>query len=128
MPVRRPDGGGGRTFPSGDTPLSIPDNSTTGITSRVEVAGFSSARTVRVSVAITHSYRGDLRAVLTAPNGRERILSDRAGGSFDDLVLENVDVSTLTAGGSANGTWRLRVTDGAAQDTGALNQWSLTIE
>jgi len=121
-------GGGGRTFASTDTPVSIPDNSATGITSRVEVSGFSTARTVRVSVAITHSYRGDLRAVLTAPNGRERILSDRAGGSFDDLVLENVDVSTLTAGGSANGTWRLRVTDAAAQDTGALNQWSLTIE
>jgi serine protease len=82
---------------------------------------------VRVSVAITHPYRGDLRVVLVSPTNRERVLSDRAGGSFDDLVLENVDVTSLVTG-AATGTWRLRVTDGARSDTGALNQWSITVE
>ncbi len=118
---------GGRTFTSADTPTAIPDNNTTGITSRVEVSGATAGRTVRLSLAITHPYRGDLRVVLVAPNGRERVLSDRAGGSFDDLVLENVDVTALVTT-NANGAWRLRVTDGARSDTGTLNQWSLAVE
>lgn len=118
---------GARTFTSADTPLSIPDNNTTGITSSVQVPTVASGRTVRVSVAITHPYRGDLRVVLVSPTNRERVLSDRAGGSFDDLVLENVDVTSLVTG-AATGTWRLRVTDGARSDTGALNQWSITVE
>lgn len=120
-------GTGGRTFTSADTPVAVPDNSTTGITSTVNVSGATAGRAVRLSLAITHPYRGDLRVVLTSPAGRERVLSDRAGGSFDDLVLENVDVSALVTG-AANGAWRLRVTDGARSDVGTLNQWSITVE
>lgn len=119
--------GGARTFDSTDTPLSIPDNNSTGVSSRVTVPTVPAGRTVRLSLAITHPYRGDLRVVLVGPTGRERVLSDRAGGSFDDLVLENVDVTSLVTT-TAEGTWRLRVVDGARSDAGTLNHWSITVE
>jgi hypothetical protein len=111
---------------SRDTPLSVPDATAGGVTSSIEV-GSTSARVVRASVAITHPYRGDLRVTIVAPNGQSRVLHDKTGGSFDDLVLEDLDVSSL-AGGRFSGTWRLRVEDLARADTGTLNQWSLTFD
>lgn len=120
-------GNQGSEFVSADTPRAIPDNTPGGYTSTVQVTDVGGARTVRVNAAITHTYRGDLRVTLIAPNGRERVLHDRAGGSFDDLVLEDVDVTAL-AGTAISGTWRLRVEDLARADTGALNQWSISAE
>lgn len=109
-------------------PAPIPDASTTGVSARLTVAGAAAGRTVRVDVAITHTYRGDLRVVLTAPNRREQVLHANSGGSFDDLVLENVDVSALLSGAAANGVWTLRVTDNARSDVGSLDAFSLRVE
>ncbi|MCA9240241.1 MAG: proprotein convertase P-domain-containing protein, partial [Planctomycetales bacterium] len=55
-----------------------------------------------------------------------KVLSDKAGGSADDLeetfTLSAADVGTSAAAG----TWALKVTDTAAQDTGTINSFKLT--
>jgi subtilisin-like proprotein convertase family protein len=90
------------------------------------------AKSVEVGLDIEHTYRGDLRVSLITPQGQEIVLSDRAGGSQDNLVAtfrSTNDPGPLrnTAGQPAKGEWRLRVSDLAAQDVGKLRKWSLAI-
>lgn len=112
------------SFMSPDTPVAIPDNAAGGITSRITVSGMAGASGARLSAFITHSYRGDLKVTVKAPNGATRILHNRTGGSFDDLALESIDLTALAAG-RYDGVWELKVEDLARADTGALNEWSL---
>ena len=75
-------------------------------------------------VHIVHTFRGDLVVDLVAPDGTVFNLLNRSGGSAD-----NVDqtFSVNLSGEVANGTWNLRVRDAAAQDTGFINSWKLTL-
>ncbi len=50
------------------------------------------------------------------------MLHNRTGGGADNInETYTVDASSEVA----NGTWRLRVNDNAAQDTGKIDSWSL---
>nr|WP_206859858.1 S8 family serine peptidase [Lysobacter changpingensis] len=76
-----------------------------------------------VSIDIAHTYRGDLKVDLVAPDGTPFNLHNRSGGSADNLVKTvELDLSNKPL----DGTWRLRVYDGARGDTGRLRQWSIT--
>src|SRR5690606_40147112 len=76
-----------------------------------------------VQVDITHSYIGDLRVDLIAPDGSAYVLHNRSGGSSNNIdKTYTVDLS----GESLNGTWNLRVKDNGRGDTGTLNSWSVT--
>lgn len=117
--------GGGGTQPSffqNTTVFNIADNST--IESPIAVSGRSgnAPSTLQVAVNITHTYKGDLKVDLIAPDGSVYVLHNRSGGSADNIV------QTFTVNASselANGTWKLRVNDNAGGDTGRLNSWSL---
>lgn len=123
-------GGGGDcingTFPASGLPLSIPDNNATGISSTIAVTGNGTVASLALSLNISHTYRGDLVVTLTSPAGTVYSVSNRAGGSADNLVLTGSAI-TAFAGQAAAGTWRLSVSDRAAIDTGTLNSWSLAI-
>ena len=68
-----------------------------------------------------HPYRGDLVVSLIAPDGSAYVLSNRAGGSADNLdQVYTVNLSSEVA----NGAWKLRVQDAAAADTGFINSWT----
>jgi cysteine-rich repeat protein len=109
-------------------PINIPDNNQTGVTSTIAVPAGVNSNKVTVSIDIDHTFRGDLVVDLTAPNGRVVTLSNRAGGSADDIVINNFDItSQVTPGSSATGNWRLRVRDLAAIDTGRILSWTLKI-
>lgn len=85
------------------------------------VAGNAPA-SLRVSVDIKHTYRGDLVVDLVAPDGTVYNLHNRTGGSADNLL------QTYTVNASsevANGTWKLRVRDAARVDTGFIDSWGL---
>ena len=82
---------------------------------------------VKVSLNISHTYRGDLEVTLTSPSGRVVTLHNRTGGSADNVILTNQDVSSSFSGSNPNGTWKLSMRDRAARDTGKLNSVSLTI-
>jgi subtilisin family serine protease/subtilisin-like proprotein convertase family protein len=124
------NGGGGAcidgTFNAAGLPLSIPDNNTTGVTSSLAVIGDGTVSTLALSLNITHTYRGDLVVSLVSPTGTSFAVSNRAGGSADNLVL-TASAITAFAGQTAAGTWQLKVQDLAGVDVGTINSWSLRI-
>jgi aminopeptidase S len=104
------------------TDVAIPDQST--VESSISVTGVSgnAPAALQVGVNITHTYIGDLVVDLLAPDGTAYNVHNRSGGSTDNIA------TTYTVNASsevANGTWRLRVRDAAAQDTGTITSWSL---
>jgi len=114
------------TFNATDVPKAIPDNNATGITSTIPVVGNGVVATLALSLNITHTFRGDLVVTLTSPGGVNFVVSNRAGGSADNIVIVNQSITAFT-GQTAAGNWKLKVQDLAAQDVGTLNSWSLKI-
>jgi subtilisin-like proprotein convertase family protein len=76
-----------------------------------------------VPVDIKHTYIGDLRIDLVAPDGSVyNLKAYGSGGSLDNVI------TTYTVNASseaANGTWKLRVSDNASYDTGKIDSWAL---
>ncbi len=89
------------------------------------VAEGGSISALSVTVDVTHPYRGDLIVKLVRQGGGEVVLSDRAGGSADDL--KKTFAVTAFDGQDAAGTWSLVVIDKAKSDVGKLNSWKLSI-
>ncbi|GAU65548.1 putative zinc metallopeptidase [Streptomyces sp. NBRC 110611] len=121
---RVPDGdSGGSVFESTDD-VRIPDAGAM-VTSPITVSRSGNAPgTLKVGVDIVHTYRGDLVIDLIAPDGTAYRLknSDANDSAADVRTTYTVDASAKAAGG----TWKLRVQDVYAQDTGYLNGWKLT--
>ncbi|MFF7855498.1 S8 family serine peptidase [Streptomyces sp. NPDC007904] len=122
-------GDGGTTPPpTGDrfentADYTISDNST--VESPVTVSGVSgnAPSDLAVEVDITHTYIGDLQVQLIAPDGTAYTLkSYGTGGSADDI---NTTYTVNASAETADGTWKLRVGDNAARDTGRINGWAL---
>ncbi len=141
-----------QSFDSSDTPLTIPDNDPTGVSSVLNITEDFIISDVNLSIAITHSWMRDLIITLESPLGTEVELINRqcsgASGNqnmaatFDDLGVELVCASSspvitgviipseaLAAfnGESTIGDWTLRISDNAALDTGSLTNWSLEL-
>src|SRR3546814_252245 len=108
-------GGGGdvQTYSnSGD--YAINNNAT--VYSPITVSGRSgdASTSTSVSVDIKHTYIGDLKVDLVAPDGSVYGLHNRSGGSADNIIKTYTGDLSVE---SLNGTWRLRVTDYAWGDT-----------
>ena len=100
---------------------TIPDNNTTGVSSPVSVSTAGSAGTVTVDVNIIHPYIGDLVVDLIAPDATVYNLHNRSGSSADNIQRSfSVNVGSK----SRVGTWKLRASDRAAQDTGHIESWT----
>ncbi len=104
--------------------LAIPDNATAGISSKIAVSDTGTIGTAKLTVDITHTYRGDLKVVLTHA-GVSPVVFNRTGGSADDLKA-SFDLPTL-GGKALAGDWTLQVIDGASTDVGKLNSWKLEV-
>ncbi len=113
-----------RTY-SSTAAVTIPDNAPAGVTSTIAVADTGTVGSVKLTLDIKHTYRGDLRVVL-AHDGRAVTLHDRTGGYEDDLVLTGVELPAF-AGAALAGDWTLTVSDHASYDTGTIQSWSLEI-
>ncbi|MFF2193818.1 S8 family serine peptidase [Streptomyces sp. NPDC058157] len=103
--------------------FAINDNST--VESPITVSGVTgnAPATLKVGVNIVHTYIGDLKVDLVAPDGTVYTVHNRAGGSTDNInQTYTVDASSEVA----NGTWKLRVNDNAGGDTGKIDSWNLT--
>ncbi|WP_443056313.1 M4 family metallopeptidase [Streptomyces sp. IBSBF 3136] len=123
--ARSGGGGGGGTSYENTTPVSIPDNGPA-VTSDITVSGRSgnAPANLQVAVDITHTWRGDLVIDLVGPSGTAYRLKNFSGSDSADNVQETYTVNASSE--SANGTWKLRVQDQAAQDVGKINSWKLT--
>ena len=105
------------------TGYAIADNSTVEAPVTVTGVAGNAPAALSVPVNITHTYIGDLKIDLVAPDGSVYTLKAYGvGGSADNVVTTySVNASSEVA----NGTWKLRVSDNAAADTGRLNSWAL---
>ncbi|MBM7771662.1 secreted trypsin-like serine protease [Actinokineospora baliensis] len=105
--------------------VQIPDNAGA-VTSDIAVTGVSgnAPATLKVDVNIVHTYRGDLVIDLLAPDGSAYRVKNSSTSDSADNVIATYTVNASTE--VANGTWKLKVQDTYAQDTGYINSWKLT--
>ena len=125
-------GGGGTSTSSATTTeqftqtrspnLAIPYNVT--VSDAITVSNSGTATSVSVTLGITHTYIGDLKVDLVAPDGTARTLHNYSDGSADDI-----DKTYAPSFGSVpiSGVWTLRINDKFDADSGVLNSWTLTI-
>jgi subtilisin family serine protease len=78
-----------------------------------------------VEVHIKHPYRGDLRIDLVAPDGT--LFKLKSVDVSDDGVNVDQTYTVKLGAKAAAGTWRLRVQDQFAGDSGTLNTWTLNV-
>lgn len=122
----------------------IPVRSTLKVTRDITI------KDLNVQVNASHSYVGDLRMTLIAPDGTKVVLFNRRGGNgdglnntvFDDEGTNSIYRGTAPFAGSfkpeyvlsafdgknAKGTWQLVIEDSALLDTGSLNGWSIKVD
>ncbi len=104
---------------------------------------------VTVCINITHTYDSDLNIDLIAPDGTDMLLCSYVGGGDDNFTNTCFDQTASTSivsgvapftgtfkpmntlgnannGQNGNGTWKLRIVDTYAVDTGNLLSWSIT--
>ncbi|MFI1013940.1 S8 family peptidase [Streptomyces sp. NPDC020965] len=120
--------GTGTTPPPGPrfdnlTDYAIGDNTT--VESPITVTGVpgNAPATLAVPVDIKHTYIGDLRIDLVAPDGTVyNLKAYGSGGSADNV---NTTYWVNASSELANGVWKLRVSDNAAQDIGTVDSWAL---
>jgi len=119
--VAAPTAPGSQTFRNPNTYL-IPDLVTVSSPITSTLTG-TVPSVVRAAVNIQHTYIGDLRVQLVAPDGVVFTLHNRTGGAANDLIA----TYTVNASGRpAGGTWILRIRDMAPLDVGYLRAWSIT--
>ncbi|NUK52806.1 M28 family peptidase [Streptomyces lunaelactis] len=118
------------TIPPGDfyentADVAIPDNGAA-VTSTVTVSGRTgnAPATLKAAVDIKHTWRGDLVVDLLAPDGTVYPLKPFSSSDSADNVVATYTVNASSE--VANGAWKLRVQDRAAQDTGYIDSWRLT--
>jgi subtilisin-like proprotein convertase family protein len=106
----------------------IPDVGTP-VVSEIQVNDTGTIADLRVRVDIAHTFIGDLRVDLIAPDGSAVVLHNNSGGSADNLFrtysVQDTPALRALIGRSIAGTWRLRVRDMARFDVGRLHQWRI---
>jgi len=101
--------------------LAVKDNAK--VTSTVNFDKDVAIDSLKLSLDLPHTYRGDLLVTLTSPSGKSATVHNRTGGSADDLK-GTFDLSAFK-GEKTKGAWTLTVEDKAKGDTGTLKSWSL---
>jgi subtilisin family serine protease len=121
-------GGGGTAAPPGPrfentADHTISDNAT--VESSISVRGVSgkAPASLRVPVSIVHTHVGDLRVQLVAPDGTPYTLKAYGTGGGTDNIDTTYTVNASSE--TANGVWKLRVTDNAVRDGGRIDSWGL---
>ena len=111
--------------------VQIPDDDPRGIESLIHVAESGTLVNLDVSVAITHTWIGDLKVILGLPSGDEVILHNKTGYSRKNIErtysTKSDEFLQFVVGIEIKGDWRLKVIDLASRDIGTLNKWGLDL-
>jgi uncharacterized repeat protein (TIGR01451 family) len=109
---------------------AIPDNSPAGVSHNVTVGTDLELEHVEVVFnVVPHVYPADLRVTLTSPDQTESVLAETrvenefGGGDYNNWRF----MTTRHWGESSAGTWTIKVSDGAAADTGTFTNFELIV-
>lgn len=116
-------------------PLGVTDE--TGFSSPLSISSTDFVHSVRVSLTIYHTWRGDLAVDLESPSGTIVRLHNYTGGSADDVIATYPEPTSPDGPGTledfvgevADGLWTLHVSDRfPTEDDGQLTEWSIIVE
>ncbi|MBO52144.1 MAG: hypothetical protein CMJ69_15365 [Planctomycetaceae bacterium] len=105
----------------------IPDDSTAGLVSTVNIPDDVTLEYVEAVVNITHANRGNLEITLTSPGGTDSILAEVRNSDSGSDYTNWIFTSTRHWDESSQGDWTLTVRDLASGETGTLDDWSLNL-
>ena len=127
-------------FSSGSLNVSIPDNSSTGVSDVITVSSDDALtiESVQVKLRAAHAQSGELGVELTSPQGTKSILmninnsfllldKDDDGTIDGDSNLNIVLTSHAFYGESSEGDWTIKIIDGKVSTSGTLTDWSINI-
>lgn len=117
-----------------DPVLNIPDNQSTGVSTWLEIddAGTVGVDSLKVNLDLNHTYIGDLKLTLTAPNGQTVALHNKSGGSAQNIIgtyptdLTPAESLDKLVGTDLRGKWTLTAVDSANRDTGYIKEWGIS--
>ena len=104
-----------------DQGQAIPDKSSIGASSTINVPDDIMVVATSVSVDVSHTKPSDLVVTLTSPGGRTATLHDREIGWSGTYDLSRFELDR------ALGDWTLTVTDEYGTNVGVLNGWSMDL-
>ena len=110
-----------------DANLPIPDVGEPVISS-IDIDEDGTLTELRIQVNISHTYIGDLRVDLIAPDNSVVVLHNNTGGSTDNIVRTySVHTPALRPllDKPIRGKWQLQVKDTFRLDIGRLNRWRI---
>lgn len=86
-----------------------------------------------ININIQHTHVEDLSLTLVSPNGKSVVLRYRESGEDSMVMTYNVNsdsFESLSNLGTSipEGNWVLKITDHSYQDSGQLNNWSITVK
>ena len=93
--------------------------------STINIPANGTLASLSVSVDITHTFKGDLKVVLTSPAGTQITLHDKTGGGIDNIKETYTSNFGTLVGSQISGDWTLSVGDYASGDRGVLGEWSI---
>ena len=102
----------------------IPDNERIGIESHLEVEDEGTITELKLNIAITHTYIGDLTITLAKDRSCNRCTPEKAAERT--ISIRRLPLKAFRA--LNKGTWTLKVADVANMDTGILTEWSIEAE
>jgi len=132
-----------------DVPIAIPDNSTVGATSTINVPNNVTISDVNIGVNITHMWIGDIKLSIKSPanktvqliassfcapqdmsvifddNGTNAVCNSTAPG-YSGTIKPSGNLSDYN-GDNAQGVWTLFMEDQGSADTGSLTSWNVEI-
>lgn len=119
-------------FAAESSEVKIPDGTPEGVLTPLKVATAPHGRKVEVTLDVKHTYRGDLKIILIAPNGKEFLLKDpdesdngeNVKGTFGVDLPAKESLEELSQG-TEPGEWSLKLIDTQNGNTGILKSWSI---
>lgn len=115
------------TYNSANVNVSIPDASATGASNSIYVNANKTIEAVQIIVDVDHPYIGDLGIELTSPAGTKSQLMLINSGLIQQNINDSVLLSNAFFMEASQGNWTIKVIDGASDDTGKLNRWSIKV-
>jgi subtilisin family serine protease len=108
--------------------LEIPDVGAP-VVSSIEIDKQGTINDLRVQVDVRHTFIGDLRIDLIAPDNKVIILHNNIGGSANDLnktySIQELPALRTLIGKPIQGTWKLRIRDLFRIDVGRFERWRI---